>query len=435
MPAVLLARTVPVLRALQDEGLDVDAVIPGWLMTALQWAAMERDASWVRAVLDVGADTEVRDIVGRTALDFAVDDVASLRALVEGGADVNAFDTQGRTVLMKVSEIGSKDAAELLVNAGASVGVRDAAGESALTIALEATRGEDACATGETLCSLLLRSGADASDVALDELRRELGRAVRALDPGRVRRALDADAPANPASSYGNDLLDVAVEKEDLEILRMLLEGGADPGFNGTSCPLVWAIDKGNDAMVDLLLEHGAPPDGDCGGFNFSTTPIGMAVSRGRVDLVRRFLAAGANANAGGLPGVLCRAAMRGNVEITAALLDAGADIDARNHPGGCFGILAGATAITWAARLGHEEVVALLVSRGADLSIATADGVTPLRAAQELLRNCEERLAPGPGNPSLTHETLESEIDDELCRSGVGGRIEDRLRAAGETR
>lgn len=68
-------------------------------------AALRGEASGVETILNKGADINVRDSLGRTALMWAVwrDDSEIVRVLVQRGADVNAKDSNGSTALMLAS--------------------------------------------------------------------------------------------------------------------------------------------------------------------------------------------------------------------------------------------------------------------------------------------------------------------------------------------
>lgn len=426
---ILLASSEAALRVLKDAGADVDAVVNGFGVTPLQWAAMEGREPRIRALLAAGARLEVRDGAGRTALHYAETDEEVAALLLRAGADPDAFDIDGRTPLMEACAYGERRLAELLLDAGASPAMRDGAGESALSMALEHVRGDE-CPSNGGICRRLLERGADPGDVWRDELRRELAGAIDARDLAGVRRLLDAGAPPNPAR--GDSGLEAAVEKGDPGLVRMLLDAGADPMRGG--CPLVRAIWDDRSEIVDLLIERMPDARVGCGGFNFSTTPLAAAARGGKLDLVVRLLEMGADPNAGSLPSALCSAAIQGHVEVVAALLDAGAEIDQPNHPGGCIAVLPGATALAWAARVGQEEVVALLLARGASLEAVLDDGpmgggVTALEAVRALLEDCRTRhLA---ADPRRSYDGAGRLVREGACEEGAGERIEAMLLAA----
>jgi len=103
------------------------------------------------------------------------------------------------------------------------------------------------------LLALAAPAGAATPDDLLD--------AVRRGDPAGVRAALDAGVPVDTPFRYERTALSFATDRASLEIVRLLLERGADPNKKDTfygATPMTWASGKGNVEMVRLLLEHGA---------------------------------------------------------------------------------------------------------------------------------------------------------------------------------
>ncbi|KAJ6438813.1 ankyrin [Purpureocillium lavendulum] len=95
----------------------------------------------------------------------------------------------------------------------------------------------------------------------------------------------------------GDTALLEAVQRGETEIVRCLLETGeVDPdSINGIGrTPLFWAAGMGNEAIVDLLLAHGAQPD-SLGPVD--TTPLSIAAMEGEEAMVRRLLLEGVDVN------------------------------------------------------------------------------------------------------------------------------------------
>ena len=98
----------------------------------------------VEALLKAGAQTDVPNEFGKTALMYAVQErnAQSVALLLKAGADVNAAtfdDTQctalkagKRTALMYAAWQGTPEIVKLLVDAHADVAARDSAGDTAL---------------------------------------------------------------------------------------------------------------------------------------------------------------------------------------------------------------------------------------------------------------------------------------------------------------
>lgn len=114
---------------------------------------------------------------------------------------------------------------------------------------------------------------------------------------------------------------------------------------------------------VASLLRRGAPVNA---GDKHCTTPLYKAAVQGETEIVRMLLEVGADPNREsggedeGTP--LCAAASWGYTEIVRLLLQHGADPNAIETPN-----KGPMTALKWATRNGHDDVVAILVEAGAD--------------------------------------------------------------------
>jgi ankyrin repeat protein len=89
----------------------------------------------------------------------------------------------------------------------------------------------------------------------------ELLDGVRKGDLAAVKAALDAGVPADHPFRYERTALSFAAARGHVEIVRLLLERGADPNkkdsFYGAT-PFNWAANEGHVQVVRLLIEKGA---------------------------------------------------------------------------------------------------------------------------------------------------------------------------------
>ena len=114
MPSI----SMPVLiKLLLDHGWDIDE--GAGRRTLLHHDANHGHESRVRILLDHGADLNIKDVAGRTALHLiAARGVGgeAIRAMVKAGADVNARDNEGNTPL-DLARLAKRQAAtkELIV--------------------------------------------------------------------------------------------------------------------------------------------------------------------------------------------------------------------------------------------------------------------------------------------------------------------------------
>ena len=101
-------------------------------------AVQSGDASAVDQLLKRGADPNYTDARGATALMWAVPDIEKVRRLVSAGAKINALSTDtGRTpFLIAASYPGTVDVLNFLLAKGADLSAKDAAGFTALGLAM-----------------------------------------------------------------------------------------------------------------------------------------------------------------------------------------------------------------------------------------------------------------------------------------------------------
>jgi hypothetical protein len=149
-----------------------------------------------------------------------------------------------------------------------------------------------------------------------------------------------------------------AVLKKDLEAVKDLLAGGADPNAtNAIGRPvLVEAANRGYHEIVRALLNKGADPN--MRGENGSTALL-SAVEAGSIETVKALAAGGADVNAAVERGLakgttpLMLAAASEHAEVIKTLLEKGADVNAKTE--------AGLTALVFAREAKREDIVRLL--------------------------------------------------------------------------
>ncbi len=114
--------------------------------TALMWAIADPRAGneVAAALLRGGAKTDIADDGGRTALTWAAiaGRADQARALLDRHAGLNPKTERGRTPLMLAAINGHADVVRLLVQHGARLDDRDAAGKTALQLAQEGPKGD-----------------------------------------------------------------------------------------------------------------------------------------------------------------------------------------------------------------------------------------------------------------------------------------------------
>lgn len=265
-----------VLSRLIDNGRDVN-VRSGDLSTALLWASFRDDLTSVRMLLAAGADPNLANDLGVTPLWAAgqngSDAIAAL--LLEAGADPNLALWSGETPLMVASRSGFPEVASQLLENGANAEARGTRDQTALMWAV-AEKHPD-------VVKVLLEHGADV------HARSSTWELVMAVPPHGYLEY-------NKAIPHGNDTaLLFAAQVGDLDSARLLVEAGAD--VNDTNA---WGVSattlagfSGFGDLVRFLLDNGADPNIDGPGF----TALHTAIMRRDEGLVRDLLAHGADPN------------------------------------------------------------------------------------------------------------------------------------------
>ena len=287
------------------------------------------DAGHVKALMQSGADANVRDDLGATPLMYAAAFPAEdcVRALLDGSADVNAATTSGSTALMWAT--GQAATVRLLIDHGADVNAKTKSGTTAL---LTATRRANA----ESMKILLARGAnpkagtADGSDL-LRAAYVSFGSVFNGsrTNPEVVKILADAGVPLKRADQLGAGALSAGLG--DAAITSRLIDAGANPNevlsAAAQSIPVLqFGITAGDKDFVRTLLERAADPNGKS---SRDVTALMTAVNAPRPDpsMVRMLMEKGADVNARDNQGrtVLDWAMMQGETDIARLLRGAGA--------------------------------------------------------------------------------------------------------------
>ena len=165
-----------------------------------------------------------------------------------------------------------------------------------------------------------------------------------------------------------------------LTVMKYLLENGCDIKKDRAGS-LAWACSKGNEAMVRLLLEHGAECDIHTAGIcPASGSAIVKAGAGGTVNIIKMLLAKGANIHDtrkdDGKHNALHNASLYGNDSVIPFLIRAGLDVNSPDS--------AGRTPLMLAAQRGELNAVKTLLAEGADAAITDHKGKTAADHARE---------------------------------------------------
>lgn len=166
-----------------------------------------------------------------------------------------------------------------------------------------------------------------------------------------------------------------AVFAGQCEVARLLLQRGATVGVN--SIRLVRAAaNNGHEALVDLLLEHGANAATGAGVWVLYPAIAGKLLTRG----------ANINQEPGSWIGLCCtgNSGHKENAPLARAMLKYGADVTARYK---------GRAALHCAAKAGFVNVVEALIEQGGDVNALNDRGQTPLDEVEGASRSASRSI------------------------------------------
>jgi uncharacterized protein len=341
-----MAGDAAAVRAALTGGEDVNAA-QGDGMTALHWAARRGDLDVVRMLLAAGANTKAITRLGNYTpllLASGTGHAAIVDALAAAGADPKATTASGVTALMLASASGQADAVKILLARGADAN------------AVEPTRGETA---------IMFAAANRRADV--------------------VRALIAAKADVNAATKVVS-LKTAPPSPEEEAYLAAVAAGRAGAGRAGgaaAAAPATPGTPRGSAPGAPAAAAAPATPDaaaaaggqgrGAGGGFGGGGRG-GRGATGGIAGVSRPYTYAELINGQGGLT-PLHFAVRQGDLPSATALLDAGAKIDTQSGGDSTSPLL-------MAVINGQFDLAGYLLDRGANPSLASDNGVTPLYAA-----------------------------------------------------
>ncbi|TGZ57880.1 Ankyrin repeat domain-containing protein 17 [Temnothorax longispinosus] len=287
-------------------------------------------------------------------------DVGTVRKLLTEGRSVHETTEEGESLLSLACSAGYYELAQVLLAMNANVEDRGIKGDC--TPLMEA-----ASAGHVDIVSLLIAHGADVNAQSTSG-NTPLMYGCAGGHEGVVCALLNAGANVEDHNENGHTPLMEAASAGHVQVAKILLDNGA--GINTHSnefkeSALTLACYKGHLEMVRFLLEAGADQEHKTDEMH---TALMEASMDGHVEVARLLLDSGAQVNmpTDSFESPLTLAACGGHVDLAMLLIERGANIEEVNDEG--------YTPLMEAAREGHEEMVALLLSQGANINAQTEE-------------------------------------------------------------
>jgi ankyrin repeat protein len=335
--------------ALADGATNVAATSPDG-STPLMQAAFDGNVDEARRLLKAGADVKAANLYGINAMLLAAEasNTELIQLLLKSGADEKSANPEGETALHLVARSGNVEAATLLLKAGAAVDARENFGGQTPLMWAAARR-------HEAMVELLASKRADVN-----------------------------------ARSQVRDYQRVATAESRAKFLD-----------RGGFTPLLYAVRENCRGCVEVLLKHKVDvnlPDPS------GVVPMSIAMMNSNWDIAKRLIEAGADVNQWDIYGQAPLHVAIGNMnsrgnnnpldmdapnqasgrDVVQMLVERGANPNQQfffRPPGRGLdiGIGRGTTPFLVACAGGDIEIVKLLLEKGANPKLATADGQGPI--------------------------------------------------------
>lgn len=272
MPLLYAVKTgnIGIVKILLDGGADVDAESEGEASRriALAEAVVKGHVKIAKLLLEHGANP-LKQVDGHeVCLEAAV--YANAAEFVDLFLKMGANPiSSGKSLhvgnsLMYAAHYANTKILLSLLAGGANPNIREGPYLTALQAAIDPEMHRMWRGQRKTV-QILLEKGADVT-VSGGEYGSVLQAAACTMDTALVKCLLGAGAPVNIGGGpHGSALQAAVVWNDDLDMIRLLLDHGANPNFTGDSgsqkqSALSLAVKKGNEEQVELLLRKGAFP-------------------------------------------------------------------------------------------------------------------------------------------------------------------------------
>lgn len=205
-----------------DAGANPNALYGEGIVTPLIKASTSGSVDVVKILLNAGADVNLENMQGNTALHsaarFGHADIVSV--LIESGADNSSENSLGWTPLMRASRYGQAECVQILINAGSNKGHQDKMGWTSLH---HAVRYEHL-----TVVKLLLEKDANTEIESYEYKSTPMSLAAMSGSGVIIQTLIDAGANKDHRNAVSYTPLNLAAYLGNQEAIKLLVKNGAD---------------------------------------------------------------------------------------------------------------------------------------------------------------------------------------------------------------
>ena len=294
------------------------------------------------------------------------DRVQIVRYLIENRADLEGTDSRGNTPLICAAFCqAAKEAAMVLIDAGADVNAVNNEGNSVLGVAFPGDTSDRVEIFEPDFLRSLLDAGADINGVNPENNKRHIENIIiddpTIEDENQLKVCAYIDTLKVVAEKCDCDdqtAFEIAIRTGDIGKVRELIgRVDLDKSYDGF-LPTQISLRYGHREITVLLMDGGADINAIC---KWDTDLMHMAIWDGEIEIVRELLTRGFDPNMedheGSVP--LSIACLKNREEIARLLLEHGADPN--------IGEIDGGYPIDYAKEYNYESLVALLKEHGAN--------------------------------------------------------------------